>query len=353
MVNTEFVCCIYEIMRYLITLALTLFLLSGCATITGPSVSQEEILRAQEELMVESLGFRLKQLEKVNNIGYQLIAHIPQEEIKVTREPQPYLGIYVSKINKYLRQLYNLKANKGLVVIVVIDRSPAEAAGVIPGDVLLSIGNRGISSVGDFNQRSHKLKIGEKVRLSIERDGIPRDIFLTVGSVPINVPIITVDAQEVNAAAGSNAIYVTYGLINFVKSDDEIAAVLGHELAHFVRGHVSKAQISSLLSLLFSIPLGMIAEEAAPGTGDLVMQTANIFKASYSRDLEREADYFGAKFVYFADFNPCVCASFQKRFAIEIPRSMIRNYLSTHPSSPERMLRVKKAIEELANINCP
>jgi len=340
-------------MRYLVFLVLTLFLLSGCATITGPSVSREEIERAQEELMVKSLNFRLKQLERVNNIGYQLITHIPQEEVKITKEPQPYLGIYVSEIDKYLKQLYNLRIDKGLAIIAVIDGSPAKNAGIIPGDVLASVDNKRIFSVYDFNQYSHKLNIGSSIKLQIEREGISRDIFLTVGSIPINVPIIMVDVQEVNAAATSNAIYVTYGLVNFVNSESEIAAVLGHELAHLVRGHISKAQMSSLLSLLIAIPLGLIADNAAPGTGDLVMRTADVFKVSYSRDLEREADYFGVKFIYFAGFDPCVCASFQERFAIEIPQSMIRNYLATHPSSPERMLRIKKAIQELSGNSCP
>jgi len=45
-------------MRYIIVLITILLLSSGCATITGPSVSQREIIRAQEELMVKSLGFR-------------------------------------------------------------------------------------------------------------------------------------------------------------------------------------------------------------------------------------------------------------------------------------------------------
>ncbi len=334
-------------------LILVLFALSGCATITGPSVSQEEILRAQEELMVKSLGFRLKQLEKVNNIGYQLISHIPQDEIKVSEGPRPYLGMYVSKIDKYFKQLYRLQADEGLVVIAVIEDSPAERAQILPGDFLISVDNERISSVREFNQYFRKLNIGDLIKLQVQRGGVLKDIFLTVGSIPINVPIVMVDVQEVNAAASSNAIYVTYGLMNFVKSDDEIAAVLAHELAHFVRGHVSKAQMSSLLSLLIGIPLGLIAEEAAPGTGDLVMRTADVFKASYSRDLEREADYFGVKFIYLAGFDPCVCVSFLERFAIEIPRSMIRNYLSTHPSSPERMLRIKKAVQELACVSCP
>jgi len=282
-----------------------------------------------------------------------LITNIAQEEIKSISEPQPYLGIYVSKIDKYLTKLYDLKVDKGLVIIAVIEGSPAEKEGLQPGDVLVSVDNKSFFSVRDFERYRDKLSIGNSIKLKIQRGSLSKDVFLTVASIPINVPIIMVDVQEVNAAASSNAIYVTYGLMNFVKSNDEIAAVLGHELTHLVRGHVSKAQISSLLSLLIAIPLGIIADEAAPGSGDLVLRTADIFKASYSRDLEREADYFGLKFIYQAGFDPCVSASFQERFAIEIPQSMIRNYLSTHPSSPERMLRMKKAIEELAGVTCP
>ena len=340
-------------MRYFVYLLLGVFCLSGCATITGPSVSQEEIIKAEEELMVKSLGFRLKQLEKINNIGYKLIANIPQEEIKVAKEPQAYLGIYVSKIDSYLRQLYNLQTDQGMVVITVIDDSPAQRAGIKPGDVVSEVDNTKFYSIKDFNKFTSRLNIGQRIELQINRSGLPANIQLAVGSVPINVPIIAVDVQEVNAAASSNAIYVTYGLINFAKSDDELAAVLGHELAHLVRGHVSRAQMSSLLALLIGIPLGIIADDAAPGSGELVMRSTDIFRAGYSRDLEREADYFGVKFVYYGGYNPCICASFHERFAIEIPQSMIRNYLSTHPSSPERMLRVRKAIEEFSPGSCP
>jgi Zn-dependent protease with chaperone function len=340
-------------MRYLTLLILGLFLVSGCATITGPSVSQQEIFKAQEELKVKSLGFRLKQLERVNNIGYQLITHIPQEEIKVVDKPQPYLGIYLSEIDKYFRQLYDLQVDKGLVVIVVVADSPAEKAGIMLGDVLVSIDDKKFNSRREFNSYSRKFEIGSEIKLQINRHGLVQDIFVALESIPVNVPISAVDFQEVNAAASSNGIYVTYGLINFVKSDDEIAAVLGHELAHFVRGHLVKSQASSLLSMLIGIPLGILAESAAPGTGDLVMRSTDIFRATYSRDLEREADYFGLKFAYLGGFDPCVCASFHERFAIEIPQSMISNYFATHPSSPERMLRLKKAAEELAQTTCP
>ena len=340
-------------MRYLILLLLVVFMLCGCATIIGPSVSQEEILMAQEQLSVKALEFRLKQLEKVNNIGHKLLVSIPQQEIKVNKEPQPFLGIYTSRIDKQLRQLYKIDDNQGVVVIVVIENSPSDKAGIINGDVITAFNHKDIRTIRDFNRYLNELSVGELINLRIKRNSIAMDIILKVDSIPINLPINMVDIQEVNAAATSNSIYVTYGLLNFVNSDDEVAAVLGHELAHFVRGHLKKAQIGSLLSLLIAVPLSIVADEAAPGSGDLVYQTADIFKATYSRDLEREADYFGLKFVYFAGYNPCSCANFQERFAIEIPQSMIRNYLSTHPSSPERMVRVKKAIAELADKACP
>jgi len=78
-----------------------------------------------------------------------------------------------------------------------------------------------------------------------------------------------------------------------------------------------------------------------------VGQIGDIFNASYSRDLEREADYFGTKFVYYSGYDVNACATVEERFAIEIPATMIEHYLSTHPSSPERVARVRKTIEEL------
>lgn len=118
---------------------LILVLLNGCATITGPGVSREEIIKAQEELQVKALGYQLKQLSRVNDIGYRLISSLPIEDLK--QKPDTYLGIYVFDINKYFKQLYNLMQDEGVVVGVVIKNSPAEKAGVSAGDVLISINN--------------------------------------------------------------------------------------------------------------------------------------------------------------------------------------------------------------------
>ena len=324
---------------------------SGCATITGPSVTREEIERTREELKVKALSYQIKQLQRLQNIGNRLMLSIPKEDIK--HPPRPSLGIMCFPIDKYLEKVYNLSTNtnKGVVIVVVKERSPAYALGLQPGDVLVSINKIKINDMNRFRTVASNFKIGDPIQMEIIRENEVLALETKIGQVPLNLPITLVDLQEVNAATDGKSIVVTYGLINFAKSDDEIAAVLGHELAHAARGHVAKAQGGKILTLLAALALGITAESNAPGSGEGIMrgvsQIGDIFNASYSRDLEREADYFGTKFVYYSGYDIDTCATVEERFAIEIPASMIHNFLSTHPSSPERVARIKKTIEEL------
>lgn len=339
-------------MKKLISLLIvTCFIINitGCATVTGPSVSSEEIQKVKEELMVKSLAYRIKQTERLEKIGDSLIKTVPKDDIKTP--PKPFLGIICLPVDKYAAKLYNLDVNKGVVVVIVKENSPAKEIGLQPGDLLVSIKKSKITNINRFQAIGSSLKIGEQIPIEIKRGGQALVFDTKVAETALKIPIIMIDAQEVNAATNGQLILVTQGLVNFAKSDDEIAAVLSHELAHAVRGHVAKAQGGQILTLIAALALGIAAETNAPGSGNSVMRgvgdIGNIFNASYSRDLEREADYFGAKFFYYAGYNVETFATVEERFAVEIPATMIQHYLSTHPSSPERVARVRKIIEEL------
>lgn len=322
---------------------------SGCATITGPAVTSEEIERTREELKVKALGFQIKQLQRLHNIGSRLMSALPKEDISAP--PKPYLGIVCARIDKYLKQVYNLTISEGVVIIAVKEKSPAYNAGLEPADVLISINNAKINNMHSLGLATSKFKSADSVKIEILRDNEALTFTVKISSIPVNLPIIMVDMPEVNAATDGKSIFVTYGLLNFTKSDDEIAVVLAHELAHAVRGHAAKMQGGQILSFFAALTLGMVAERSSPGSGEAVMrgvgQLGDLFSASYSRDLEREADYFGTRFVYYAGFNVDVCATAEERFAIEIPATLVQDYLSTHPSSAERLARVRKIIEEL------
>ncbi len=323
--------------------------LSGCATVTGPGVSREEIEKTREELKVKALAYKIKQMQRLYGIGNRLMQNIPPQDI--TRPAQPYIGMVCLQIDKYLQKVYNLNAQKGVVIVAVLENSPAEAIGLQPGDILLSVNGKDMNNLNYFNASVSGLKIGDPLQLKILRASQKLTFETRVAKIPINTPISMVDWQEVNAATDGKVIVVTYGLVNFAKSDDEIAAVIGHELAHAARGHILRAQGGQIISLIAALTLGIVAENNAPGSGEGVMrgvsQFGDIFNANFSRDLEREADYFGTRFVYYAGYDVDTCATVQERFAIEMPESMTANYFSTHPSSPERVARIKKEIEEL------
>jgi len=329
-------------------------LASGCATVSGPAVSQGEIEEAREALRAKALSYQLKQLERVSNIGYKLVLSLPSDNVK---KNYPYVGFIVASIDKYTKRLLNLDKDKGLVVVAVINNSPAQRYDVRVGDIIKSVnGKTFVKNISGFFNYIEKMPSDKVLNFKIERQGNGIEVQLMPQPIPLNVHFQMVDMPEVNAAAtANNYILYTYGMVKFTQSDDEIAVVLGHELAHLVRGHLSKIQGAELLNVLLALALGIVVEYQSPGSGSAVMRSSQdvgrIFSTKYSRDLENEADYFGMQYVYNAGYNLESGVNVWERFAIELPQSMVSNFLDTHPSSPERMVRIQKIIKELKTKN--
>jgi len=329
-----------------------LFLASaGCSAVTGPAASKEEINEARLELEVKSLDYQIGQVRRVNEIGYRLARDIPAEDIKINS--RPFIGLFTLSRTKTAQRLFGVTTTRGVFVAFVLRDTPSAAAGVKKGDVVLAVDHKEVNRVQDVVRRIEKLSPGKTTILTLLCDGQPRDIPVSVASLPVNVRFTAVDKQGVNAAAGNNRIYVTYGLLNFTRSDDEIAAVLAHELAHLARSHVRNMNGKTALNVVVAVGLGLTAEVFQPGSGHIVMRGVNgigdVFRARYSRDLEREADYFSVKILHAAGYDPEVAVTIHERFAVQIPRTMISGFLSTHPGSPERTVRIRKAIDELQN----
>ena len=336
--------------RKLAAIIVSSLILCGCATTTGPKVTSLEIREAKERLQAKAIRHKFEQLQKVLNIGHRLIINLPEED---RRKSYPFIGIKVAKITETIKRAYNLPEEKGIVIVSVVEETPAERAGLKIGDVILRIGSKRIKGIDSFEYAtsSVRLKNKENVEIEINRYGENKIFVCEVGTIPRKITFDMVDRQEINAGAASNLIVVTYGLMNFVKSDDEIAAVLGHELAHITKGHIAKVSGIQILTGIAAIGVGILTEHISPGSGADVVRAASgaseIFGRSYSRDLEREADYFGLKYVKYAGYNYEVASGIWERFAIEVPQSMVTNYLNTHPTSPERMVRIQKIIKEL------
>ena len=153
---------------------------------------------------------------------------------------------------------------------------------------------------------------------------------------PWEVHVITTD--EVNAWCmphGKMAIYT--GLIQKLNAtDDELAAVMGHEISHALREH-SREQISRQMST----QLGIGVVGALLGIGDLGQsiagQVANVtLNLPNSRQAETEADRIGIELAARAGFNPEAAVQLWEKME-KLGGSQPPKWLSTHPPHQDRI----------------
>lgn len=152
-----------------------------------------------------------------------------------------------------------------------------------------------------------------------------------------------INPDSVNAWTDGSSVWISRGMMRFLKNDDELAIVLAHEMAHAYRGHMAYVRTKQVLGLA----LGIAAEIFAPGTGRSVMMLADAATKKFDRDQERESDLYGLIWVHKAGFKVEVAKEVWRRMAVEMPESAETGFLSSHPSSAERLLAMEKVAETL------
>lgn len=171
-----------------------------------------------------------------------------------------------------------------------------------------------------------------------------------------------VDMQEPNAfALPGGWIYVSRGLLAIANSEDELAAVIGHEIGHVAARHAVQRETRALpigiLSALGALAGGLIGgEQLARAIGALPQVAGGLLLASYSREQEREADRLGQAFAARAGFDPARMADFFDTLAAEAALSAREagraarrpGFFDTHPGTPERSRDARARAAELA-----
>ena len=127
----------------------------------------------------------------------------------------------------------------------------------------------------------------------------------------------------VNAWTDGKGVWVTRGMVRFLKNDDELAIILAHEMAHAYKAHVQYR----IARGIFGVALGAVAEAFAPGTGRHVVTLTDAVNKSFDRDEEREADFFGLIWASKAGFDVDAAKKVWKRMAIERPESIEDGYV--------------------------
>ena len=158
--------------------------------------------------------------------------------------------------------------------------------------------------------------------------------------------------NQMNAFCMPGGKIVVYeGLLKLVSSDDELAVVVGHEVAHAVAKH-SNERISQQLLTQYG---AQVLNEALSNKSARIQQIGNTVYGlgaqygvtlPFSRKHESEADYMGLIFMTMAGYNPNVAITFWQKMSTSGGAS-IPEFMSTHPSDATRINDIKKYLPEL------
>lgn len=144
------------------------------------------------------------------------------------------------------------------------------------------------------------------------------------------------ESDEINAfCAPGGKIGVYTGIVNKLQlTDDEIAAVMGHEIAHALREHsreqASQKTISSLITSTVAAATGMPGELMDAGSQMLV-------HLPNSRSMELESDVIGLELMARAGYDPRNASSIWKKMQQVNGNKGGASFLSTHPAGNQRI----------------
>lgn len=184
-------------------------------------------------------------------------------------------------------------------------------------------------------------RVGRKLAAASERPQLPWTFTV-------------LDTPMVNAMAlPGGYIYITRGMLERINSEDELAGVLGHEIAHVTARH-SAQQISRQQLAQFGMVLGAIVAgpEVLQQYGQLAELGIGLLFQRYSRAHETQADLLGTGYMAEARYNPIGA----ERMLMTLqrldknPATGIDRYFMSHPDPAKRVRDVHQKVAELGGM---
>ena len=156
--------------------------------------------------------------------------------------------------------------------------------------------------------------------------------------LPVNkVQVGLMDDPGINAAnAGGGEFYVTTGLLQQA-NDDQLRAVLAHEVAHADLGHVAKQQTRGTVATIGAI----ILDAVVPGSGYVTPLAGQIVLNKYSREAEYQADAHGVEILRRAGFDGRQMMADTLTWLRQTAGPGSGGWFATHPATDDRIQRVQ------------
>lgn len=249
----------------------------------------------------------------------------------------PAMPLFITLLTGCMRASYNLATQREEYSITSTDKEAAM------GRAIARKLQEELTVVADEPMQQRVRALGERLVAVCDR----KDVVYT---------FTVVDEKEPNAfSLPGGYVFVNTGLVKAVRSDDELAAVLAHEIAHVAARHSVKRYETGLGAQLVQLATIAAARQGASARGvGVAMQAATL---AYARQDELDADRLAVRYLKAAGFDPQAALTFLEhlheleRDTLQyLPRGVTRpHYGKTHPYVPERIRAVKEELFGVAD----
>jgi serine protease Do len=97
---------------------------------------------------------------------------------------RPYLGAELYTVDQFVIFRYRLPLDKGVFVTEVASGSPADKAGIKPGDVITAVGDKAVSSAGELVRILQSHEVGQQIRVTFYHGSVKNTVTATLTQTP-------------------------------------------------------------------------------------------------------------------------------------------------------------------------
>jgi predicted Zn-dependent protease len=163
---------------------------------------------------------------------------------------------------------------------------------------------------------------------------------------------VLADPETVNAfALPGGQIFITVGLLKRLKTPDQIAGVLGHEIGHVVNRHSAEhmAKQGLLQGVIQGVSVGASGDGGGMGTAQIAQYVGSMVNMKFGRDDELESDKYGLRYMKAAGYKPEQMIQVMEILAEASGGKKQSEFSSSHPSPENRIIKIKEEIAKMNN----
>lgn len=199
-------------------------------------------------------------------------------------------------------------------------------------------------------QSARVTRVGKNIAAATERYLKQNGLENEIGNFAWEFTLVK--DKQVNAFCMPGGKIVVYeGLLSVISSDDDLAVVIGHEVAHAVAKHSNERMSQQMLAQYGAQILGQTLAQKSVAMQNIAGQVYGLgaqygVMLPFSRKHETEADYMGLVFMRMAGYNPDAAVTFWQKMSAG-GSAQVPELLSTHPSDARRINDIRKALPEI------